>query len=131
MPGSRVQPGRLRPGYARPGRIPGPGRTTPRGGRPAARPAPPDQRATPTGNGALPFPTARSGADAYLEVGFTSGSLAPGQSTGDIQSRFHKTDWSVFDETDDYSYGTGTGHADSAKVTVYVDGALVWGDEPR
>ena len=74
----------------------------------------------------------RPGADSYLQVGFTSGaaSLAAGASAGDMQMRFNKTDWSNFNEANDYSYGTGTSYADSTKATVYVDGVLVWGTEP-
>jgi endo-1,4-beta-xylanase len=67
---------------------------------------------------------------AYLEVGFTGGTLAPGASTGDIQLRFAKADWSPLDETDDYSYGTNTVYADSTRVTAYVNGSRVWGSEP-
>ncbi|MET7981753.1 glycoside hydrolase family 6 protein [Streptomyces sp. NPDC005281] len=73
---------------------------------------------------------ARTGADHYLEVGFSAGSLAPGAASGDLQLRMAKSDWSNFDESDDYSRGTNTSYADSVKVTVYVAGALVWGTEP-
>ena len=47
-----------------------------------------------------------SGADGYLEIGFTSaaGTLAPGQSFGAIQNRFAKSDYTNFDQTNDYSY---------------------------
>lgn len=71
-----------------------------------------------------------AGADHYLEVGFGSGSLAPGASTGEIQLRLSKTDWSNFDESDDYSHTTGTSYADAPRIGVYVGGELVWGIEP-
>ncbi|WP_329307392.1 endo-1,4-beta-xylanase [Streptomyces sp. NBC_01260] len=71
-----------------------------------------------------------TGADHYLEVGFTGGTLAPGASTGEIQLRLNKADWSNFDESDDYSHGTGTSYADAAKIAVYVGDAPVWGIEP-
>ncbi|MCT9008047.1 glycoside hydrolase family 6 protein [Streptomyces rhizosphaerihabitans] len=72
----------------------------------------------------------RTGADHYLEVGFNSGSLAAGADSGDLQLRMAKSDWSNFDESNDYSRGANTSYADAAKVTVYVSGALVWGTEP-
>ena len=72
---------------------------------------------------------ARPGADHYLEVHFT-GTLDNGVSTGPIQLRFHKQDFSPFDETNDHSYGTNTSYAPSTKITAYIDGKLVWGTEP-
>ncbi|MFE3514086.1 endo-1,4-beta-xylanase [Streptomyces sp. NPDC059166] len=73
---------------------------------------------------------AAAGADHFLEVGFRSGSLAPGASTGEIQLRLNKTDWSNFDESDDYSRTGATSYADATKIAVYVDGELAWGVEP-
>ncbi|GAA2115218.1 glycoside hydrolase family 6 protein [Streptomyces synnematoformans] len=70
------------------------------------------------------------GADRYLEVGFSSGTLAPGESTGDIQLRLAKTDWSAFDESDDYSRATNTSWADNPRVGVYSGGSLTWGTAP-
>ncbi|MGW2142748.1 cellulose binding domain-containing protein [Nonomuraea bangladeshensis] len=69
----------------------------------------------------------QSGADQYLEVGFTSGALAPGANTGDLQLRFYRADWQSFTQSDDYSYGPGTAYANWDKVTVHVNGALAWG----
>ncbi|MET3210935.1 UNVERIFIED_CONTAM: hypothetical protein ABIC26_003898 [Paenibacillus sp. PvR008] len=74
-----------------------------------------------------------TGADYYLEVSFNSnaGVLAPGGSTGQIQTRMNKTDWSDYNESDDYSYkGTQTSFADHTKATLYHNGVLVWGAEP-
>ncbi|MEV6164584.1 glycoside hydrolase family 6 protein [Streptomyces sp. NPDC052052] len=71
-----------------------------------------------------------AGASHYVEVGFGSGTLAAGASTGEIQLRLNKTDWSNFDETDDYSHGTNTAYADVSKVAAYVGGSLSWGTAP-
>jgi endoglucanase len=79
------------------------------------------------------LPAAKTGADYYLEVSFssTAGTLAAGSSTGEMQIRINKTDWTNFNEADDYSFdATKTGFADWNKVTLYQDGALVWGIEP-
>jgi chitodextrinase len=74
------------------------------------------------------FPTA----DTYFELGFTSGasSLTAGQSTGDIQSRVAKNDWSNFNLANDYSYSGNTAAADCPNVTLYQAGVRVWGNEP-
>ncbi|MFB7533933.1 glycoside hydrolase family 6 protein [Streptomyces sp. NPDC056178] len=74
--------------------------------------------------------SAAPGASHYLEVGFGSGTLAAGASTGEIQLRLNKSDWSNFDETDDYSHATNTTYADASKIGVYTAGTLVWGTAP-
>jgi mannan endo-1,4-beta-mannosidase len=75
--------------------------------------------------------TPRTGADYYLEVGFTGGTLAPGASTGEIQNRFAKNDWTNYNETGDYSFDpTKPAFADWSRVTVYRNGTRVWGVEP-
>ncbi|MQY12600.1 hypothetical protein SRB5_27360 [Streptomyces sp. RB5] len=71
-----------------------------------------------------------AGADHYLKVTPTSGSLAAGANTGEIQLRLHKADWSNFNEADDYSHSTSTSFTDAPKIGVYVGGQLVWGTAP-
>ncbi|WP_270167645.1 glycoside hydrolase family 6 protein [Paenibacillus sp. SYP-B4298] len=75
----------------------------------------------------------RTFTDTYVELSFTAaaGSIQPGGQTGEIQLRMYKTDWSNFDETNDYSYDpTKTSYQDWNKVTLYQGGELVWGIEP-
>ncbi|MFD1546742.1 cellulose binding domain-containing protein [Nonomuraea guangzhouensis] len=69
----------------------------------------------------------QSGADQYLEIAFTSGTLAPGTNTGDMQLRFYRADWQNFTQSDDYSFGSQTAYGNWDKVTVYVNGQLAWG----
>jgi hypothetical protein len=69
----------------------------------------------------------QTGADQYLEVAFSSGTLAPGANTGDMQLRFYRADWQNFTQSDDYSYGSQTSYGNWDKVTVYVNGQLAWG----
>ncbi len=73
-----------------------------------------------------------TGADAYLQVGFTSGAgqLAVNRDTGTIQLLLNKTDWSNFNQANDWSYSPETTVASSTTITVYVNGQLVWGAEP-
>jgi endoglucanase len=74
---------------------------------------------------------ARTNADTYLEISFASRTLNPTAATGDLQDRVFKSDWSNFNQANDYSFnGAATAYADSTKVTVYLNGTLVWGTEP-
>lgn len=69
----------------------------------------------------------------YVELSFGAGagSIQPGGQTGDIQLRMSKSDWSNFDETNDYSYDpTKTSYTNWDRVTLYQNGTLVWGIEP-
>ena len=72
-----------------------------------------------------------NGANGYLRVKFSSGTLNANSASGEIQNRFNKSDWSNYSESDDYSYDASkTNFADWNRVTLYRNGALVWGIEP-
>ncbi|MDF2843422.1 MAG: Cellulose 1,4-beta-cellobiosidase [Herbinix sp.] len=76
--------------------------------------------------------TAKTNADYYLEIGFTSGAgtLAAGQSI-EIQARFSKTDWTNYTQTGDYSYNaSGNNYVDWNNSTGYLSNSLKWGIEP-
>ncbi|HEX6274689.1 MAG TPA: cellulose binding domain-containing protein, partial [Polyangiaceae bacterium] len=76
----------------------------------------------------------RPNANTYLEIGFTSGTLAAGAETGPIQLRLNNANWSDYAESNDYSYSTGgtppTNYIDWTRITIYLNGVLVWGTEP-
>ena len=81
----------------------------------------------------VPVSPARPGADTYLEVGFTAGAgnLNNGATTGDVQLRMNKNDWSNYNESNDHSYDvTKVALTDWSKVTLYRNGVRVWGTEP-
>ena len=73
-------------------------------------------------------------ANTYVEIGFTAaaGSIAPGQNSGEIQTRIHHVNWSEFITTDSYSFISDESfvYKDTQTVTLYLDGVLVWGVEP-
>jgi large repetitive protein len=74
----------------------------------------------------------KTGSDFYLEFSFSSsaGKLKPGE-TVQIQSRFWKTSWSNYTQTDDYSYNaSASDYSDTNKITVYSSGTLIAGIEP-
>lgn len=74
-----------------------------------------------------------TGADSYLQVGFTSGAgSVAANSTGDkIKLIVQKSDFSNFDQTNDYSFNASfTTFTNWQNVTLYQNGALVWGTEP-
>ncbi|RPD44897.1 T9SS C-terminal target domain-containing protein [Hymenobacter sediminis] len=74
----------------------------------------------------------QAGASAYLELRFspTLGQLSPRSSTGNIQYRINKSNWSAFNEADDYSYRPAGPLAPNEHITLYYQDQLVYGQEP-
>ncbi|MBN2443670.1 MAG: hypothetical protein JXJ04_20080 [Spirochaetales bacterium] len=69
----------------------------------------------------------------YAEITFlqNTGSIRGGGQTGDIQLRIFKTDWSVYDQTNDYSFDpTKTAYTEWENITLYENDILIWGTEP-
>jgi hypothetical protein len=67
----------------------------------------------------------------YLKITFNSaaGSLST-SSYVEIQSRFNKSDWSNYDQSNDYSYANYSNFTNWNNVTVYINGTLAWGSPP-
>lgn len=72
----------------------------------------------------------RPTADTYLEVSFTGGTLAT-NATIQIQLRIHRSDWSNYDQTNDYSFiADATTYGANPHIGLYYKGALISGNEP-
>ena len=80
----------------------------------------------------VPLTTTRAGADTYLELGMSPnlGVFYPLSTTENIQYRIAKSDWSAFNQSDDFSYTTDNKMSLTNKVSVYYQGQLIYGEEP-
>jgi hypothetical protein len=68
-------------------------------------------------------------ADHYLLLQL-SGTLAPGATTGLIQQRITEASLALFDQSNDYSYGSSMSSQAWTRITLYANGHLIWGQEP-
>ena len=72
-------------------------------------------------------------ADHYLQIGFTAAArgLAPGSTSEGIGLQLYRVDHRTLNQANDRSYNAeDTTYTPSKRVTAYVRGALVWGQEP-
>nr|WP_157886836.1 cellulose binding domain-containing protein [Hymenobacter sp. PAMC 26628] len=75
----------------------------------------------------------QSGTETFAEIRFNPalGSLAPRSTTGNVQYRLYKDDWSFFDQANDFSYMPfSLQFAANDHLSVYQQGRLVYGQEP-
>ncbi|WP_341719268.1 cellulose binding domain-containing protein [Micromonospora sp. FIMYZ51] len=92
---------------------------------PPLPPAPP-QTPTPT---PTVFPPPGTPIPGWIELTFASGTLDPGASTGPIQLRHHRSNWTAIDERDDRSWQQATGGwVENSRITLDVDGVREYGD---
>jgi hypothetical protein len=81
----------------------------------------------------LSLSPATSTADSYLQVSFSAGagSVAAGADSGPIELRFNKSDWSSYNQTNDFSWNAQvTSFQPYGNVGLYQNGQLIWGIEP-
>ncbi len=79
----------------------------------------------------VPVEPAREGADYYLELSYATGYQIPPQgTTPGMRTKISAFNRPEFDESDDYSFLNVRTFTEVRTVTVYRDGALIWGDEP-
>jgi hypothetical protein len=75
------------------------------------------------------YAPAKAKADAYAELTFAGGTLAPGASTADLSVIMHGT--GNYNQANDYSLqSTGDHYVDDMNLTGYVAGKLLWGNAP-
>ncbi len=74
--------------------------------------------------------TSLGGQTNYVSYKFTGNLvLQPGQKI-EVQSRFNKSDWSNMLQSNDWSFAAYTSFTQWNHITGYVNGSLVWGEEP-
>ena len=74
-----------------------------------------------------------TGADYYLEITFTSGagSLLPGQSA-EVQGRFSKSNWTNYNQANDYSFNANAStYSSFDKVVALIGDTLAFGIQPQ
>ena len=81
----------------------------------------------------VPVSPAVTGADHYFQIGFFSsaGSMGPGN-LGVMQFRLFKTNFTNMTQTNDHSFNASdTSFTANPKITIYYNGTLIYGTEPK
>jgi hypothetical protein len=74
--------------------------------------------------------TTLGGQTDYVSYKFTGNLvLQPGQSI-EIQSRFNLSDWSNMTQSNDWSFTPYTSFTKWVQITAYLNGSLIWGEQP-
>ena len=74
--------------------------------------------------------TTKGGQTHYMSVKFTGNVTLNPNEYVEVQARFNKSDWSQMVQSNDWSYLNTQSWTDWNKVTAYVNGGLVYGNEP-
>ncbi|CDM68951.1 Hypothetical protein CM240_1793 [Clostridium bornimense] len=70
-------------------------------------------------------------ADYYLDLSFNSNEVLKPNGNIYLYGRIHKNNWTNFNQSNDYSFNSSSNdYVEWKKVTAYIDGTLVWGNEP-
>jgi hypothetical protein len=74
----------------------------------------------------------RGGQDHHIRITFgaEAGSIQPYATSGDILVRLHNTDWTVYDQRNDFSFAAAGVLRDAPRVALYYEGERIWGEEP-
>jgi len=70
------------------------------------------------------------GKNQCLKVHFSGEGSLPSGGSVELKMRIHQSDWSEYQQTNDYSFSPTDRYVEWAKVGLYLDGKLVWGVEP-
>ena len=75
---------------------------------------------------------AKGSQDSYLRLTFREDAPAipPYSSSGDILLRIHKSDWTDYLQTNDFSFLPTEDFQEASRITIYLDGRLIAGNEP-
>ncbi|PYG86532.1 carbohydrate binding protein with CBMX2 domain [Ruminiclostridium sufflavum DSM 19573] len=74
--------------------------------------------------------TTTSTADNYIEIGFSGGGSLSAGGTVEIQTRVARTDWTNYDQSNDYSFKAAGSYIDWDQITAYIGSEKVYGKEP-